>query len=207
MILTLQEFLKNTKTNLMGRNYGKAIGSVGGTADFWDSIIGTGIFDRGFLEYIMCRVDYGIRQKHITENNRGRIPDKTKKIGGGEIAVDVSGTTILGVIMYSQTGLNPCMEKFLGVWEINLVARTKYCPDNLRGVGKKLIRWLEARSYIGKIPVKRIVLIDDSSVPGYYQRLGYNQHGKNSWKWRLWFRTILGVGSEELVQDMYYKKI
>ena len=189
MILTLKEYITTFKTSSFALNYDRALQKADkykSVSDLWGTTIGESVFDTGFLHYVMTRVSCGV--------------DEGSYSGG--IALDVSGEVILGVIMYSQTGLKPCVEKVLGVWEINLVARTRFCPSRERGIGRRLIEWLEH-----KREIRRIVLVDDSGLPGYYSSMGYQQKGRDSWKWRLVFKKGLGVKSDSTIRDMYYKKL
>ena len=119
-----------------------------------------------------------------------------------KIMVDVSGNTILGVLMFSQSGIKPRMERACGLWEINLLAETHKCDRY--GVGKGLIQWLEGQRRIDGYPVYRIVLMDDIECPNYYTGQGYRRVCSKRLYWLLHYG--LGI-SDNSIRVLYYKRL
>ena len=103
------EFIK--KSSGIGFVYSRLLNIKGHI--FFYNTIGQNLFSLEFLESV-CQ-DVGAYQ--IVDNKK--------------IMVDVSGNTILGVLMFSQPGIKPRMERACGLWEINLLRK----PTNVIDTG------------------------------------------------------------------------
>ena len=181
MILPFYEFIK--KSSGIGFVYSRAI-KYKRAHLFWYNTIGQNLFSLEFLESV-CQ-DVGAYQ--IVDNKK--------------IMVDVSGNSILGVLMFSQPGIKPRMEKACGLWEINLLAETHKCDRY--GVSKGLIQWLEGQRRIDGFPVYRIVLMDDIECPNYYTGQGYRRVCSKRLYWLLHYG--LGI-SDNSIRVLYYKRL
>tara|TARA_Y100001980_G_C14528682_1_gene304409 strand:- start:479 stop:970 length:492 start_codon:yes stop_codon:yes gene_type:complete len=84
--------------------------------------------------------------------------------------------SIVGIMVYKKF-------KYTNIYEISLLAKKK--NSKYKNIGKKFTRYL--KKYFNN---KIIILIDDSEIPNYYEKLGYKKlYGSEKKEYKLLLNT------------------